>query len=201
MNWGRVNSQTALIFVGAVAFFEAGSTIVFLAAAGFSPATLSDPARLVAVGERGADLLRVAALLDMFGYLSAVPLAIYLRERFRGQNAIDLFTLAGILFLVLGSLGALILAFAGAPLIREYETASAGGKQVAATVFATVYRIVFYGIWQTLDPVVGGVWLFGTGRLAWRQGAKALGLVLLALGVTGLGAAIAHIGGVYPGGS
>lgn len=185
--------------MGAVAFFEVGSTIAFLAAAGFSPATLTDPARLVAVGQRGADLLRVAALLDMFGYLSAVPLAIYLRERFRGQNAIDLFTLAGILFLVLGSLGALILAFAGAPLMREYDTASAGGKQVAATVFFTVYRIVFFGIWQTLDPFVAGVWLCGTGRLAWRQGARALALVLLAIGVIGLGAAIARIVGFGPG--
>lgn len=199
MSWGTVSSRTALIFAGATAFFEIASVSMFLVAADFSSATLSDPARLVAVGERGADLLRVAALLDMFGYLCAVPLAIYLRERFSGENAIDLFTLAGILFLVLGSLGAVILAFAGAPLIHEYATASAGGKQAVATVFATIYRIVFSGIWQTLDGFVAGVWLFGTGRLAWRQGAKGLSLVLLALGVFGLGFAVAHIGGLYPG--
>ena len=168
MNWGKVNSQRALIFVGAVAFFETVSVIVFLAAAGFSPATLSDPARLVTVGERGADLLRLAALLDMFGYLSAVPLAIYLQQRFRGEPAIDLFTVAGILFLVLGSLGAVILAYAGTPLVREYATASTGGKPIDATVFATVYRIVFFGTWQTLDAFPAGLWLFGIGRLAWR---------------------------------
>ena len=129
VNWGAISSRTALIFLAAVAFFEVTSTIVFLAAAGFSPVTLNGPTRLVAVGERGADMLRVAALLDMFGYLSAVPLAIYLQGRFHGETAIDLFTLAGIWFLVLGSLGAVILAYAGAPLIREYATASAGGKQ------------------------------------------------------------------------
>jgi hypothetical protein len=195
VSWGTVNSRTAWIFVGAAAFFEAGSVIAFLAAAGFSPAILSDPARLVAIGERGADLLRVAALLDMFGYLSAVPLAIYLRQRFRGQDAIDLFTLAGILFLLLGSLAAVILAFAGAPLMREYATASAGGKPVAATAFATIYRIVFFGMWQTLDAFPAGVWLLGTGRLAWRQGARGLAAVLLSLGVFGLGFAVAHIVG------
>lgn len=187
--------------MGAVAFFEVASVIAFLAATNFSSATLMDPARLITVGGRGADLLRVAALLDMFGYLSAVPLAIYLRERFRGQNAIDLYTLAGILFVVLGSLGAVTLAYAGTPLVREYETASAGGKQVAASVFATVYRIVFFGLWQTLDGFVAGVWLFGTGRLAWSQGAKPLALVLFALGVFGLGFAFAHIGGFYLGSS
>jgi len=173
--------------------------IAFLAAADFSSATLNDPARLVAVGNRGADLLRAAALLDMFGYLSAVPLAIYLRVRFRGQNAIDLFTLAGVLFLVLGALGAVILAYAGAPLVHEYATASASGKQLAATAFAMIHRIVFFGMWQTLDAFPAGVWLLGTGRLAWRQGARGLAAVLLAVGVFGLGFAVAHIVGFYPG--
>jgi hypothetical protein len=199
VSWGRVNSRTAWIFVVAVGLFEVLSTIVFLAAAGYSPAVLSDPARLVAVGGSGPDLFRVAALLDMFGYLSAVPVALYLRERFQGQNAIDFFTLAGILFLVLGSLGAAILAFAGAPLIHEYATASsASGKAVAATAFATVHRIVFVAMWQTIDAVVAGVWLLGTGQLAWRQGARRLALVLFAIALAGLLFAVAHVGGFYP---
>ncbi len=133
----------------------------------------------------------------MFGYLSAVPLAIYLRERFRLDHAIDLFTLAGILFLVLGSLGAVILAFAGAPQVSEYATAPVAGKPVNAAVFATVYRIVFFGMWQTLDAFPAGLWLFGTGRLAWMQGARALAVVLLGVGVFGLVFAAVRIAGFF----
>jgi len=199
VSWGTISSRTAWIFAGAVAAFEVASVAVFLAAADFSPAVLSDPWRLVGVGHSGADLLRAAALLDMCGYLSAVPLAIYLRARFAGSPAIDLFTLAGILFLVLGSLGAVILAFAGAPLIHESASASAGSKPAIAAIFATVYRVVFFGMWQTLDGVVAGVWLFGTGRLAWREGARTLALVLIVLGVFGLVFALVRIGGFATG--
>ena len=68
----------------------------------------------------------------------------------------------------------------------------------AATVFAAVYRIVFSGLWQTLDAFPASLWLFGTGRLAWKQGAKPRALVLIAVVVTGLSFAIAHIAGFYP---
>ena len=63
----------------------------------------------------------------------------------------------------------MILAFAGAPLMREYATASAGGKPVAATAFATIYRIVFFGMWQTMDAFPAGV-CGCSGRVGWRGG-------------------------------
>ena len=194
-----MTARTAWVFLAATAVVELASTIGFLAAAGYSPSTVNDPARLVAVGDGGADLLRVASQLDMLGYLLAVPLAFYLRARFLGEAGIDLFTLAGIVALVLGALGAMAFAYGGVPLIHEYGSASETGKQAIATTFATVHRIVIFGLWQTLDAGLAGVWLLGTGRLAWRRGVRPLGAVLIAFGTIGAAAAIAHISGIYPG--
>jgi hypothetical protein len=194
-----VSARSASYYLAAVAAFEIVSTLAFLAAAGFSPATVNDPTRLVGVGSNNADLLRAAALLDMFGYLAAVPLALYLRERYRGETAIDLFTLAGTVSLFLGALGAATFAFAGPPLIHEYVTASASTKQAVVRSFATVQRVVFSGLWQTLDGFLDALWLIGTGRLAWRKGPITLAMVLIAAGVVSGGIAITHVIGVFPG--
>lgn len=198
MNRGPLDARAAWIFVGLVAALEVVSTSAFLAAVNFSLATLNDPARLVAIGDQGGNLLRVAALLDMLGYLSAVPLAMYLRDRFRGETAIDLFTLVGIIALVLGATGAAIFAYAGAPLIREYISVSETGRPAIAVAFSVVYRVVFIGLWQTVDAILAGLWLVGTGRLAWKHGAAVLASVLIALGALGVGVAVAHILGAFP---
>lgn len=196
MSWGVVSSRTAWLFLGVCLLFEAASTAAFLAAA--SPATLSDPLRLLTTGTRGADLVRLASLLDMFGYLTALPLALYLRSRFREEPGIDFFTLAGILFMVFGAMAAVIFAYAAAPLIREYATTSAG-RDATEKAFVALYHIVFFGIWQTLDGFLAGIWVFGVGRLAWKQNARVLAWVLFALGVFMAGFVAAHISGIYPG--
>ena len=193
-----ISTRTAWIFLAACLLFEAGSVTDFLAAAGSSFATLNDPARLLATGVRGADLVRSASLLDMLGYLAAVPIALYLRQRYREEPGIDFFTLAGILFMVLGALGAVIFAYGGATLIREYAT-STSGRYADAKTFETLYRVVFYGIWQTLDPFLWGVWAFGVGWLAWKRSDRLLAVLLTGLGLIGAVFAIAHISGLYPG--
>jgi hypothetical protein len=147
---------------------------------------------------RGAGLVRGASFLDMFGYLAAVPIVLYLGNRFRGEHGIDFFTLAGLLFLVFGALAAIVLAYAGAPLIREYATSSTGKYAIEKT-FVALYRITVFGIWQTLDSVLAGIWGFGIGWLAWRHGAKGLASVLIALGIILVGGVAAHISGVFPG--
>jgi hypothetical protein len=192
-------ARTAWVFVAAVAALEIVSTILFLAAVEFSPAVLNDPARLEQIGDRGADLLRAGAQLDMFGYLFAVPLAMFLHRRFQGQPGIDLFTLAGVIALTLGALGAAAFAYGGAPLVHEYASPSETMRPAVATGFATLHRIVFFGLWQTLDAALAGLWLVGMGRLAWKQGSVVLATVLIALGTIGGVVAVAHVSGIFPG--
>lgn len=198
MNWGNVSSGTAWFFLALCGLFEAASITAFLAASNFSLAATFDPAHMLRAGVRGANLVRSASFLDMFGYLAAIPIVLYLGHRFRGEPGIDFFTLAGILFLVFGALAAIVLAYAGAPLIREYATSSTG-KYAMEKTFVALYRITVFGIWQTLDSVLAAIWGFGVAALAWRNGAKGLAWVLIAIGIVVAGGVAAHISGLFPG--
>jgi len=197
MSWGNVSLRTAWIFLAACLLFEAVSVTVLLAA-DVSASMNLDPHRLIGTGARGADLQRLGSLLDMFGYLAAIPVVLYLGSRFRGEHGIDFFTLSGILFLVMGALAAIIFAFAVAPLIREYATNPTARDAIEPT-FVALYRIAVFGIWQTLNGILAGIWAIGVGRLAWQQRARVLASVLFAVGLIYAGGAAAHISGIFPG--
>ncbi len=100
--------------------------------------------------------------------------------------------------MVMGALAAIIFALAAAPLIREYAI-NPSGKDAIATTFVALYRITTPGIWQTLNGILAGTWLLGTGRLAWRRGSRVLAPVLIGFGVLLVGGVVAHITGVVPG--
>lgn len=182
-------------FIAAVFLFEVISIALFLAAANL--ATLNDPAKLLRTGDNSASLLRIASLLDMLGYLSAIPIALYLHERFRDEPGIDLFTLSGVLFMAIGALAAVAFAAAGPPLIHEYA-ASASGRYGTEKAFETVYRIVFYGAWQTIDPILAAVWAVGVGFIAGKKRQAALSGLLITIGAVAAAFLIARVTGALP---
>jgi hypothetical protein len=68
-------------------------------------------------------------------------------------------------------------------LINEYVTASAAQKQALLPAFATLYRTVVLGLWQTLEAFPLTVWLLGTAYAARREGPRSVFGILLILGV------------------
>jgi hypothetical protein len=190
---GPVGGRVALYFLAAVVIVEVASTFLFLQAARFSITTLLDPSRLITTGNTGGSLVRVAAELDMAGYLLAVPLALHLRGRFKDSTAIDLWTVSGILFLVLGAAGAAILAFAGAPLIHEYAAPSTQGKHAIEAAFEIIHRVVIVAIWQVIDPLLMAAWLIPISRLASRSNARLLAAVTALIAAAGLVVALTHM--------
>ena len=111
------------------------SDVLFVAAFQFRPEWFSDPARLVAGGSRSAELLKWAALTDMFSYylpIAAVALALWVALRRRGTIVADAATLAAFGYVLAGSLGAATLAMAGPMLMRQYAQPGADHAAVAA---------------------------------------------------------------------
>jgi hypothetical protein len=198
VSWGAVSSRTAWIFLAAFLLFEGVTGTILLASVNFSISAVSDPMSVLTTGSRGADMWRLGSFLDLFGYLSEIPLALYLANRFRGEPGVDFFTFAGILYMVMGALAAIIFALAAAPLIREYAT-NPSAKEAIATTFIALYRITTPGIWQTLNGILAGTWLLGIGRLAWVRGSRVMAPVLIGFGVLLAAAAVAHITGIVPG--
>jgi hypothetical protein len=162
---------------------------MYSAAAGFSTGLSVEPSKVLASGPTGASLIRWGSLIDMLGYLSIAPVVVYLRARYSAARYVDLFAAAGLAVVVIGSIGAASMATAAPALINDYVSASAAQKQALLPAFATLYRAVVLGMWQTLESIPATVWLLGTASAARREGPKPVFVILLVLGV--LNAAIA----------
>jgi len=150
-----------------------------------------DPAAMIRLDVLAADptLLRWAAVTDFAGfYVPLVPVALYLRSGFAGRDALlDLYTVAGLAFAVVGGVAALVLGAVGPGL------AAAGDAVVARALADTV----FVAIWQTFGAVAFGVFAIGIGRLL-RPSHRSLGTLTIFMGADALLVAIARVAGLEP---
>jgi hypothetical protein len=148
---------------------SAGMTSNVLFAAAYQVRPVIQPTRIVAAGATSAELLRWAAVLDMFGYyLATAVLAYVLWRQLRLRNPViaDLTTLAGVGFALAGGAGAAVLAVFGSSLMHDYIDAAATEQVVIAAQFATLMAVVMRSIWQFLDGILIGVWWVGGNRAA-----------------------------------
>jgi hypothetical protein len=156
---------------------------MYSAATGPSSGLGVDPFKLLGSGPTGASLIRWGSVIDMFGYLCIAPVVIYLRARYSTARYADLFAAASLAVVVIGSIGAVSMATAAPPLINEYAAASGAQKQVLLPAFATLYRAVVLGMWQTLETIPATVWLLGNASAARRGGPRSVFVILVILGV------------------
>jgi hypothetical protein len=178
-----ISSRAAIVFAVAAVTLEVVAGVMYSAAAGPSSGLSVDPSKLLVSGPTGASLIRWGSLIDMFGYLSIAPVVIYLRARYATARYADLFAAAGLALVLVGSIGAVSMATAAPPLITDYAAANAAQKQVLLPAFATLYRAVVLGMWQTLETIPATVWLLGTASAARREGPRSVFVILLVLGV------------------
>ena len=178
-----ISNRIAISFAIAAVALEVVASAMYAAAAGFSPGLTVEPSKLLASGATGASLIRWGSLVDMFGYLSIMPVVVYLRARYSAARYIDIFAVAGFALVVIGSIGAAAMATAAPPLISEYAAASAAQRQVLLPAFATLYRSVVLGLWQTLETIPAAIWLLGTAAAARHEGRRPVVLTLLLLGI------------------
>src|ERR1700682_2811501 len=178
-----ISTRAAVALAVAAVALEVVAGLMYSAAAGPSSGLGVDPAKLLGAGPTGSALIRWGSLIDMFGYLSIAPVVIYLRSRYSSARYADLYALAGLALVVIGSIGAVAMATAAPPLINDYVAASAAQKQAILPAFATLYRGVVLGLWQTLETIPATVWLLGVASAARREGPRSVFLILIVLGL------------------
>ena len=184
-----ISSRAAVSFAVAAFALELVASLMYAAAAGFSGGLSVDPSVLLASGPTGAALIRWGSVIDLLGYLCLAPVALYLRARYATSRYVDLFAAAGLAVVVIGSIGAASMATAAPPLINDYASAGSAAKQSLAPAFATLYRTVVLGLWQTLETIPWAIWLLGTALVARREGPRPVVVILVVVGA--LNAAIA----------
>lgn len=122
----------------------------------------------LSIGADGARLLRLGLILDMLSYyLPLLPVALFL-WRWIGPRNPDLalfYTSCGLGYILVGALGAAILAAVHPPLISAYAQASVEQRPVLEAVFSAIGNMVYGGMWGILDTLLVGIWFLGIGLL------------------------------------
>ncbi len=165
-----------------------GSIVLSGMAMDFNMEASTNPALLLSVGADGASLSRWGMILDMLGYyLPLLPVALFL-WRWLGPRDPDwvlFYTSCGLGYILIGAIGAVILAAVHPPLISAYAQASVEQRPVLETVFSAVWNMVYGGMWNILGELLAGIWFVGVGLLL-RGERRIFSIVTMILGISAL---------------
>jgi hypothetical protein len=174
------------------------SNLLFLAAFQFRLDMFLEPTLILGSGATSAELLRWAAVLDLFGYyLATAVLAYVLWRQLRPRNPLvaDLSTMAAVGYALAGGVGAAVLAMVAPMLMHAYSDATAAGRALIAAQFATVLQVVWRAIWQFLGAILLAAWWLGIGWLL-RQDHLRLSRLSLVLAAAATVGAAANVTGL-----
>lgn len=143
---------------------------------------------------RGPDAVRFGQLamqFDLGFYFLQLPLLVALLRELRSSNGIlvEVSTVAGAMYLMLGMLGAAILSVAWPFLANAY--AGAPGeveKGLIKDIYQLVTHSVEFGIWGRAEYILCATWVAGVGIAFVRAGRRLLGASSLLLAVAAFAA-------------
>jgi hypothetical protein len=164
----------------------------------FSSEVFTRPVVMLQVGTSGAGLLRWGMITDMLGYyLALLPVALFLGHWCRSKDPlwVRFFTVCGVGYVLVGAIGAAVLAAVSPALIASYAQASSQERISVETIFETIWNFVYGGLWNILEVLLAGAWLFGIG-LCLRVERRVFGVVTLILGISALLDALGVILGI-----
>lgn len=154
----------------------------------FGSEVFTEPDLMITVGVDGAKLLRWGMIVDMLGYyLLLLPVALFLWRWLESSNPnwIRFYTFCGLGYILIGAIGAAILAVVQPPLINAYTQASTEERENLALVFDTLWNVVYGGLWNILEVLLAGVWFLGIGLLM-RGERRLFSIISIILGVSAL---------------
>jgi hypothetical protein len=146
-------------------------------------ALFSDPASLLLIGSRGANLFHWSMVFDWFAYLSFAPIALLCWNWFKSKspNLVLLYTMCGVSYSLIGSIGAILLGVAVPELAKGYAVATASQQESMQTFLNIFYEMVVRGLWNPLEIFMLGIWFLGIGSFL-RHERSTLGILTLILG-------------------
>lgn len=157
--------------------------VALVAFGGDFEAIVFRPEAILGRGPDAALLWRWVLLADMFdSYLLLVPLALFLHRRLRDRRPwlADLGLTGALAYIFVGAAAAAILATTGSSLIEGYDSAAPADRVAIAASFGLLRDALYFGVWQTLDAITAGTWIFSVGWLLLVE-RPVLGRLLVAL--------------------
>ncbi|HEY3429321.1 MAG TPA: hypothetical protein VGK39_01510 [Cyclobacteriaceae bacterium] len=157
--------------------------VVGLVATRFNAEAFANPALLLEMPHTNPEYIRWFMLLDMFGYyLLLLPIVGYIHRKLEAKTAwASLISSTGFAYILIGAIGAAVLAVVWPSLMMNYELASIDMKEVYKANFLLTNDFVSKGMWNTLEVFLCGVWWIGIAMFAIES--RALKITTILLGV------------------
>lgn len=191
-----MNDETSFRRIAAIsaiisALLAIVSNVVTSMAVDFNFEFLADPAGLLTAGlDPGAlSLFRWGEILGVFGYgLLFIPPTIYLWFwlRPRGPGLITLYTVLGLISIVLGVIEYGVRISIWPTMITAFSQAEEAQRQVLAVVFTAVTDFTFEGLYG-INSILAGLWYLGMGQIL-RAERPILGITAAIMGAAFVGA-------------
>lgn len=147
-------------------------------------ALFSDPAPLIRIGARGANLFHWSMVFDILAYLSFTPIALLCWNWFKSKspNFVLLYTMCGVAYSLIGIVGAVLLGVAVPTLAKGYDAATAAQQEAMQIFLNLFYNMVVRGLWNPLEILLLGIWSLGIGSFLRRE-RPIPGILTLIIGV------------------
>jgi len=160
-----------------------GSLVLSAVAVEFNLDTFSDPSGLLRFSQHH-EAARWAMLLDMFGYyLLLLPAVLYLHEWLSPRTPwANLLTCCGLAYVLIGAIGAGILAAVWPQQMQQYLVAGPQQQAELQAAIENITTLVYGGMWNILEVFLCGVWWIGMG-LVLRSKFPSPGNVSILLGL------------------
>ncbi|MBC7172879.1 MAG: hypothetical protein H5U40_10645 [Polyangiaceae bacterium] len=139
--------------------------------------TFGDPTRLLAMREVDLASVRAFLFLDMFGYYLFLAPIVFASHRLLATRTpwSGVITFSGGAYVLIGAMGASILAAAWPSMIAAHAEADEASAVVIRASFVMITDLVYGGLWNLLEVLLAGVWWIGLGvflskthpKLAW----------------------------------
>jgi len=186
----KIGAITVLSGLMALACF-----IATLIAVNFNSDVLSDPLLIFSTTGISVTAVRWSMILDMFGYYLLLLPVIYLlndwmKERSAWSNMV---TFCGIAYVLIGSIGASILAVVWPKIITAFSLANVAEQQILRANFSLINDIVYSGMWNLLEMTFAATWWIFIGSQFLKNKFKFIGWLSIITGIFCLGDAISGV--------
>ncbi|RXK58855.1 hypothetical protein ESA94_15820 [Lacibacter luteus] len=166
-----------------------------LVAVNFNNEAMADPVLVLTTAGTNTVAARWSMLFDMFGYyLLLLPVIYLLHDWMKEKTAWNnLVTFCGLAYVLIGSIGASILAVVWPNIIDAFQHAAVAEQQILKADFRLINDAVYNGLWNLLEMGFAATWWIVTGYQLYKNKFNIVGWVSIVTGVSCLGDALAGI--------
>lgn len=153
----------------------------------------SNPLLMLSIPQVGLQAIKWFMIFDMLGYYLLLLPVIYLLHDWLSDKTpwYRLITFSGSAYVLIGAIGAAILAVVWPHIIAAYPGAPPGMQTILQANFTAFNDMVNGGLWNLLETLFAGTWWLWTGILFYQRGFKKMGVLTCLTGASCLADSVA----------